>query len=590
MELREAVEHFGQDSNSFFSLYPGFESEKTTTPPSWIAYVPVSGGKVGISEPFCEDDQRFKALEVFFKRQKELKQSACCLPIRKKLATICRSHQWKTIQIGTEPQFHLPTYMRWHGDLLQRVPAAHHLSNRGATVREIPSSLLTPEFRLEINHILEDWYRSRKLPPLGFLNRVEPWVHFTDKKLFVLEWQGKPMAFLSALPIAARHGWYFVDLIRKSDAPAGSTELLILEAMKIVHAQKYDWVSLGVSPLAGLKDTEFGQFPLLYRALSAAFNYGNLFYGFRSLYEYKLKFQPTHLEPVYLVAPAHERLSKISKALKEAYFSAGIGEMVFFTLNRSIRDHVFEKWLSSLIRVDLMLKSLPGSLLELFSRTRFSLAVSLAWWIAYLRLNNHHGILAPERIAKWGFTGSEWVDFTVFHTTRWAEVLLASPFLHGDRLHLISNFFLFILFVPLAEILLGSRMIAMIFTTGMLIANPLTALFLAGAVKAGVTGLHSALETPDIGGSLGLFAVMGAFFSVFKNRTWFLAGTSLFIILFALHLNQALHLNHVIALGWGVIALSKIIFVVCNQAKKNLFKANVRTNEFGVRDIIRNMP
>ena len=42
------------------------------------------------------------------------------------------------------------------------------------------------------------------------------------------------------------------------------------------------------------------------------------FYGFRSLYAFKIKFQP-RLEPLYLVYPNQTALPRIALALTEAY-------------------------------------------------------------------------------------------------------------------------------------------------------------------------------------------------------------------------------------------------------------------------------
>ena len=95
------------------------------------------------------------------------------------------------------------------------------------------------------------WLDSRELAPMGFLVQVDPLTVRADQRLYLAERDGHLVGLLAASPIFARRGWLLQTLIRAPDAPNGTAELLVDEAMRAAAAVEDQEVTLGLAPLAG---------------------------------------------------------------------------------------------------------------------------------------------------------------------------------------------------------------------------------------------------------------------------------------------------------------------------------------------------
>jgi phosphatidylglycerol lysyltransferase len=77
-------------------------------------------------------------------------------------------------------------------------------------------------------------------------------------------------------------------------------DFLFTELLLWARDERYEWFSLGMAPLSGLEPHPLG--PLWNRFGALLFRYGEHFYHFRGLREFKDKFQP-EWAPRYLAAP-----------------------------------------------------------------------------------------------------------------------------------------------------------------------------------------------------------------------------------------------------------------------------------------------
>jgi len=92
-----------------------------------------------------------------------------------------------------------------------------------------------------------------------------------------------------------------VDLMRHApEAPNGTMDALFAELMLWGKQQGYRWFSLGMAPLSGFEHHRLA--PLWNRLGALLFRYGEHFYNFQGLREFKEKFDPVW-EPRYLASP-----------------------------------------------------------------------------------------------------------------------------------------------------------------------------------------------------------------------------------------------------------------------------------------------
>ncbi len=100
-----------------------------------------------------------------------------------------------------------------------------------------------------------------------------------------------------------------IDLMRYlPDAADGIMEYLFIRLMQWGKEQGYRWFNLGMAPLSGLENRALA--PLWNRLGAFVFRYGEHFYNFQGLRQYKEKFDP-QWRPKYLASPGGLALPQI---------------------------------------------------------------------------------------------------------------------------------------------------------------------------------------------------------------------------------------------------------------------------------------
>jgi len=132
---------------------------------------------------------------------------------------------------------------------------------------------------------------------MGFLVQLAPYAFAEERRSFVAERGGEVVAFLSAVPVYARNGWFVEHLLRGREAPNGTTELLVDAAMRAAVEAGRDYVTLGLAPLAG----EVAGW------LRGARLLGQPLYDFEGLWAFKRKLRPHRWERLHLAWPGPAR-------------------------------------------------------------------------------------------------------------------------------------------------------------------------------------------------------------------------------------------------------------------------------------------
>ena len=120
--------------------------------------------------------------------------------------------------------------------------------------------------------------------------------------------EGNILAFTN-LWLGANKEELSVDLMRYLEgAPRGIMEYLFIQLILWGKKEGYHWFNLGMAPLSGLEDHELA--PLWNRFGALIFRYGEHFYNFQGLRQYKEKFDPDW-RPKYLACPGGMALPRI---------------------------------------------------------------------------------------------------------------------------------------------------------------------------------------------------------------------------------------------------------------------------------------
>jgi phosphatidylglycerol lysyltransferase len=111
------------------------------------------------------------------------------------------------------------------------------------------------------------------------------------------------------------------DLMRQlPDAPAGVMDYMFVTLILWGQQHGYRWLNLGMAPLSGLENRALGT--TWSRVGALAYRFGENFYNFQGLRQYKEKFDPVW-EPMYLASPGGLALPRILTNLT-ALISGGL--------------------------------------------------------------------------------------------------------------------------------------------------------------------------------------------------------------------------------------------------------------------------
>lgn len=158
-----------------------------------------------------------------------------------------------------------------------------------------------PSIEAGIRRVAAAWLRSRG--GLVFISPLERVDLSLGRRCFYAVWGGDVVGAVSLLRIDARNGWAIEHLFHAPDAPQGTTEALVVRAMKVVGEEGAEYATFGPAMSPGLEDAHglggasrwLAKHVL--RLAERAFRLG-------SILRYREKFGVTRREPSYLLFPS----------------------------------------------------------------------------------------------------------------------------------------------------------------------------------------------------------------------------------------------------------------------------------------------
>lgn len=543
-DVLELALAYGRNPTTFMSFYKGFQffHWNNGTQSGVISYVETQTAWVGAGDPIASPECHTECLRAFFAAAHANGKQALLLPVSPSTAELARQMGYFTIQIGSDPWFSL-TGDRNRSDFLQLLPIAKQLRSEGGKVSAFDPDFISQAERAELNGLTEKWLESRKCAPLGFLNRLEPWALSKHKRYFKLTYEGAIQGFLAAVPVPGRNAWYLVDLIRHPNATAGTTELLIIEAMDQLRSEGAEAVTLGMSPLANTIDAERRHHPRAHAVLDFVFDKLSFFYGFKSLFQYKNKFRPDSWESSYLVVLSPRMNSQAGIALFGAIFPQGLLSTTFLSLSQSLGYWTPARVISSMLSGRVVPLPLPSTWSGACKKSRLTLSLIALQAVSYLAFGTIGNFM--------------WSKFSShpFSLQALADIIGAG-FSHTNVAHLFVNSGLLLIFGSSVELVLGARFFLGIYLAGLLLTNPICGWILSTTLKlAGANSLYSHfIQESDVGNSLAVFALIGSLIWIGRYPRILAATFTMITIAYCVLHGGLLPANHLFALliGYGI--------------------------------------
>lgn len=284
----------GFGTTSFQALEAGFRYWFAPGGDAVVAFVDTGGAWVAAGAPIAPAARLAAAASAFVAAARAARRRACFFAAEPRFSAI---DGFESLPIGEQPSW---SPARWP-EIVRGAPSLREQLRRarakGVRVRAIAADEVSSEgseLRAEMQEVAEAWLASRKMARMGFLVAVELFSFAHERRYFVAERGGRVEALLVAVPIYARRGWFFEDLLRRPGAPNGTNELLVDAAMRHVAEEGAERVTLGLAPLAG----EVPRWLALVRDSTRAL------YDFEGLRRFKERFRPTAWEAIHLAWPS----------------------------------------------------------------------------------------------------------------------------------------------------------------------------------------------------------------------------------------------------------------------------------------------
>jgi phosphatidylglycerol lysyltransferase len=327
-DVLQMLKRHGWNATSFQVLEPAFRYWQDSQGDACVAYVETRGCWVAAGAPLVEQGRVADAAARFVAAARERGKRACFFAVERRFAELTG---FETLVVGEQPVWDPTT---WEAGLRGKKSLREQLRRaraKGVAVRPVPAAEIDDvrsPTRLAVEALVAAWLHAKPMAPMGFLVDLEPFANAAERRYFVAEKDGAVVGVLVAVPVYARRGWFFEDLLRDPHAPNGTAEALVDAGMRAAAEEGSAYVTLGLAPLTG--DVA----PWLRVARAA----GALLYDFRGVHAFKAKLAPTSWDPVYLAYPAG---ANGTVALLDALAAFARGSFTRFGIDTLLRGPAF---------------------------------------------------------------------------------------------------------------------------------------------------------------------------------------------------------------------------------------------------------
>lgn len=284
----------GWNATCYQTVNPIFEYAFYDDLDAFVAFVRARGMRIAAGAPVCALADLPTVLDRFDEQEKS---DVLYFGAGGRVTEVLRERNPKSIvSLGAQPVWHP---VNWNDCVLRRKSLRYQFNrarNKGVTVREWSTE--EAEHSESLKLVLKEWLDTRGHPPLHFLVEPETLDFLTDRRTFVAEYEGRPVAFLNLCPVPKRNGWLTEQFPRMRNSPNGTIELLMHEAAQVVARDGAQYLTMGLVPFS--VSGAIGENPWwLRQVMELTRVVGKPLYSFTGLNEFKSKFNPEEWEPVY---------------------------------------------------------------------------------------------------------------------------------------------------------------------------------------------------------------------------------------------------------------------------------------------------
>ena len=313
---------YGGESMSFMTTWEGNSYWFSPSGHSGIAYRLLHGIALTTTGPFGDPDEYTDDLDEFTRFCNAHSWSPVFYSVHKPQRDLFAARGWSTLTVGTEMVV-TPSLWQTKGKKWQDIRTAINKAKRD-NITDVLTTFndASWDVQSQIVDISEQWAELKALPEMKFtLGGLDELRDPRMAILYAVDDQGKVLAVTSWMPTYRQGqviGWTLDFMRHRTDSPNGIMEFLIARMAERLRDQgTAEFMSLSAAPLAGMDSSE-DRTAFLQHALHLVADLMEPAYGFRSLFFFKKKFQPSE-HPVYICYPDPAQLAQIGLAVVQAY-------------------------------------------------------------------------------------------------------------------------------------------------------------------------------------------------------------------------------------------------------------------------------
>jgi len=332
---------YGYNAHSLVSIAPGASAWTMPGIDGAIIYNEFNRVWLAAGDPLAKPEDVTVLARGFVAAAHQAGRIVAFVPATHRFAHEATTLGLSAIKIGAAPYIDLTTWES-RGNRGKKIRSGVNQATRAGVRVEVVQDL-DDKLKTEAVDLCLGWLKSRRAATsFGWLLALDPFLRAEHKKLFIArDKQDRLVGLLAASPIPSRNGWYLEDVVRRSDAPQGTAELLIVYALGHLRSLGASLATLGTAPLAkdGVDDISTRDHPVLERALLSSARRLSHFYSFDGLRRFKAKFAPGWWESEYaLVQHGAMVPTKVAHALLQAVVPGGLPQLLTRTALQSIRS------------------------------------------------------------------------------------------------------------------------------------------------------------------------------------------------------------------------------------------------------------
>lgn len=323
----EAVRKYGYNATAFQVLEPGFEYWFAPDDAGTVAYVDTGSAWVAAGAPLAPAAKLAEVAEQFAEAAARSGRRASFVAVEERFLRAAARLDLQVLQIGEQPVWDpraWPAITKASRSLREQLRRARA---KGVTIELLEPQALADAaspVRAQVEQLLRAWLSSRNLAPLGFLVQLHVFSYLAERRCFIARQHDRVIGFLGMIPVYARGGWFIEDFLREPNAPNGTSELMIDAAMQAAAREGAEFVTLGLSPLAGT----------VVPALRWVSRLGATLYDFAGLHAFKAKLKPERWDPIYL---AFDARTSAWRALYDMLKALARGDLLRFGVETVLR-------------------------------------------------------------------------------------------------------------------------------------------------------------------------------------------------------------------------------------------------------------